>query len=256
MPASTGTCRAARLPLAHSLPPRSGRGRRLTAWRPGRSDRSGGARAARAGRAPRRPGSPGGRRARSRPPGSSFTAPATASSPSAARLRSRRTWRRPVTRALRVAAVGDDHDAVDVPERALALLVGIGPEGAGAVAAQTTPPPKVPSGASCPNGRGYPLDGGPGERSPGGLPLSNRRSRAAAPVTRSATAARRTATSVRAQTEATRQRSGPAPWSGRGRSAPGMGPSFSSWPRQARASTAASSARSCPSGPSTRPRGP
>jgi hypothetical protein len=51
-----------------------------------------------------------------------------------------------VTRAFRLAVVGDDHDAVDVPERALALLVGIAAAGAGAVAAQPTPPPEVPSG--------------------------------------------------------------------------------------------------------------
>ena len=44
-----------------------------------------------------------------------------------------------MTRAFRVGVVGDDRDAVDVSERALALLVGIAREGAGAVAAQTTP---------------------------------------------------------------------------------------------------------------------
>jgi hypothetical protein len=53
-------------------------------------------------------------------------------------------------------ALGDEHDAMDVRERALALLVGIAGEAAGTVVAPNDAAAKCSAGASCPNGPAYP----------------------------------------------------------------------------------------------------
>jgi hypothetical protein len=108
----------------------------LTAWRPGRSDRSGGAREL--------------LELVARLAGGDLTDVDEHDRASPVQLvhgaRSGVAERGPVeeppdpaeagnSRALSVVVLGDDHDAIDVPERTLALLVGIAGEAAGAVAA-------------------------------------------------------------------------------------------------------------------------
>src|SRR5215204_3238032 len=65
------------------------------------------------------------------------------------------------SRSLAVVVVGDDHDAVDVSERALALLVGIAGEAAGAVAAPNDAAAKGSERGIVPERSRVPTDGLP-----------------------------------------------------------------------------------------------
>ena len=99
------------------------------------------------------------------------------------------------TRALGGVVVGDDHDAVDVRERALALLVGIAGEAAGALAAPNHAAAKGSGRGSVPERSSVPTDGLLASVAEP-CAINTRRSRAGTPVARSAATARRAAASA------------------------------------------------------------
>ena len=97
------------------------------------------------------------------------------------------------SRSLAVVVVGDEHDAVDVSERALALLVGIAGEAAGAVAAPNDAAAKGSDWGFVPERSRVPTDGLLANVAE---PVNRRRSRAGTPAVRSAATARRAAASA------------------------------------------------------------